>query len=209
MKRVFEPFFTTKEAGKGTGLGLSMVYGIVKQSGGDAFKRCFQCGLCDVVCPWNRVRPFSIRKIVRQAQLGLPDMKVPIRHALAYPERVKFSAVLIFSAVWVLLVYAPATHLVWGGGWMMVFWGSIMMVGLVIEKRVSGSEEVPLPEDIAARLPLLNTDAVPGREVTGYLGDGDYRVEGMKFNMTGYWELQVSVEAGGVRDVAIFELVLP
>jgi signal transduction histidine kinase/ActR/RegA family two-component response regulator len=33
--RVFEPFFTTKEVGKGTGLGLSMVYGFVKQSGGD------------------------------------------------------------------------------------------------------------------------------------------------------------------------------
>lgn len=33
--RIFEPFFTTKESGKGTGLGLSMVYGIVKQSGGN------------------------------------------------------------------------------------------------------------------------------------------------------------------------------
>jgi CheY-like chemotaxis protein len=33
--RLFEPFFTTKEKGKGTGLGLSMVYGIVKQSGGN------------------------------------------------------------------------------------------------------------------------------------------------------------------------------
>jgi signal transduction histidine kinase/ActR/RegA family two-component response regulator len=32
---IFEPFFTTKEQGKGTGLGLSMVYGIVKQSGGN------------------------------------------------------------------------------------------------------------------------------------------------------------------------------
>ena len=36
LKRVFEPFFSTKGVGKGTGLGLSMVYGFVKQSGGNA-----------------------------------------------------------------------------------------------------------------------------------------------------------------------------
>ena len=34
-QHIFEPFFTTKEQGKGTGLGLSMVYGIVRQSGGN------------------------------------------------------------------------------------------------------------------------------------------------------------------------------
>jgi PAS domain S-box-containing protein len=34
-EHMFEPFFTTKKEGKGTGLGLSMVYGIVKQSGGN------------------------------------------------------------------------------------------------------------------------------------------------------------------------------
>jgi Histidine kinase-, DNA gyrase B-, and HSP90-like ATPase len=34
LDRAFEPFFTTKEVDKGTGLGLSMVYGFVKQSGG-------------------------------------------------------------------------------------------------------------------------------------------------------------------------------
>ncbi|MGE0189001.1 MAG: ammonium transporter [Steroidobacteraceae bacterium] len=35
-----------------------------------------------------------------------------------FAERMKFSAVLWFSATWLLLVYAPVTHWVWGGGWL-------------------------------------------------------------------------------------------
>ena len=46
----------------------------IKAAGGEAFKYCFQCGLCDVVCPWNRVRQFSIRKIIREATFGLTEI---------------------------------------------------------------------------------------------------------------------------------------
>jgi Amt family ammonium transporter len=35
-----------------------------------------------------------------------------------FAERMRFSAVLAFSALWLLLVYAPVTHWVWGGGWL-------------------------------------------------------------------------------------------
>ena len=47
----------------------------IKASGGDAFKRCYQCGLCDVVCPWNKVTSFSMRKIVREATFGLTEIE--------------------------------------------------------------------------------------------------------------------------------------
>ncbi len=35
-----------------------------------------------------------------------------------FAERMKFSAVLLFSAAWLLVVYVPITHWVWGGGWL-------------------------------------------------------------------------------------------
>ena len=47
----------------------------IKAAGGDAFKLCYQCGLCDTVCPWNRVRSFSMRKIIRQATFGMTDIE--------------------------------------------------------------------------------------------------------------------------------------
>lgn len=36
----------------------------------------------------------------------------------AVAERVRFSALLLFSALWFLLVYVPVCHWVWGGGWL-------------------------------------------------------------------------------------------
>jgi ammonium transporter, Amt family len=36
----------------------------------------------------------------------------------AFVERMRFSAVLLFSVLWLLLVYVPVAHWVWGGGWL-------------------------------------------------------------------------------------------
>lgn len=36
----------------------------------------------------------------------------------AFAERIKFSAVLLFTTLWLIVVYAPITHWVWGGGWL-------------------------------------------------------------------------------------------
>jgi len=55
---------------------LAEIIDEIKGAGGEAFRYCYQCGKCDVVCPWNRMRPFSIRKIVWQATLGLPEIEL-------------------------------------------------------------------------------------------------------------------------------------
>jgi len=36
----------------------------------------------------------------------------------AYAERVRFGGMLLFSLLWLLLVYCPVAHWVWGGGWL-------------------------------------------------------------------------------------------
>jgi Fe-S oxidoreductase len=48
---------------------------LILEEGGEAFQRCYQCGLCDTVCPWNNVRQFSMRKIVREATFGMTDIE--------------------------------------------------------------------------------------------------------------------------------------
>jgi heterodisulfide reductase subunit C len=46
----------------------------IKELGGDAVKYCYQCGKCDTVCPWNRVTNFSMRKLIREATFGIPEV---------------------------------------------------------------------------------------------------------------------------------------
>ncbi len=47
----------------------------IKAAGGDIFRFCYQCGKCDTVCPWNEVRDFSMRRIIREAAFGLSEIE--------------------------------------------------------------------------------------------------------------------------------------
>jgi Fe-S oxidoreductase len=47
----------------------------IKKAGAESSRLCFQCGKCDVYCPWNTVRDFSIRKIIREATFGLTEIE--------------------------------------------------------------------------------------------------------------------------------------
>ena len=45
-------------------------------------------------------------------------------------------------------------------------------------------------------------------QVTEYLGNGDYLVDGMKFQMGGWWEVRFNITAGDVTDTITFNLTL-
>ena len=47
----------------------------IKEKGGEAVKYCYQCGKCDTVCPWNKVRQFSMRKLIREATFGSSEIE--------------------------------------------------------------------------------------------------------------------------------------
>jgi len=76
-----------------------------------------------------------------------------------FAERMRFSAMLMFSALWLLLVYAPVTYWVWGGGWLLergfmdfagggvvhVNAGVAALVGAVMMGKRKGFPMTPMP----------------------------------------------------------------
>ncbi|MBF0517619.1 MAG: ammonium transporter [Nitrospirae bacterium] len=89
----------------------------------------------------------------------------------AFAERMKFSALMLFSALWLTFVYSPLCHWVWGGGWIGAKLGAIDFAGgtvvhinsavaaiaaiIVIGKR-KGYGKVPMPPH---NLPMTITGA--------------------------------------------------
>ena len=56
----------------------------------------------------------------------------------AYVERMKFAAILLFSGIWLLVVYAPVTHWVWGGG-ILAEWGVLDFAGGIVVHATAGT----------------------------------------------------------------------
>ena len=56
----------------------------------------------------------------------------------AFVERIKFSAMLIFLSMWLLLVYVPVTHWVWGGG-ILSSWGTMDFAGGIVVHATAGT----------------------------------------------------------------------
>ena len=53
---------------------LEMSQAIV-DAGGEALKKCYQCGTCTGTCPWTPITHFNIRKLVRFGQLGIDGIE--------------------------------------------------------------------------------------------------------------------------------------
>ena len=68
----------------------------------------------------------------------------------AFVERMKFVAVMVFTALWLFLVYAPAVYWVWGGG-AMKGWGTIDLAGGIVVHATAGVSALVLAKMIGPR----------------------------------------------------------
>ena len=68
----------------------------------------------------------------------------------AFVERMKFSAIILFTTLWLLLVYAPVAHWVWGGGWMQQM-GAIDLAGGIVVHATAGISALILARFVGPR----------------------------------------------------------
>jgi len=86
-----------------------------------------------------------------------------------YPERITFPAVILFSGIWLILVYAPVTHWVWGGGWLAEM-GVMDFAGGIVVHLTAGVAAVVLAITLGARRGFpneLRPPHNPGMTMTG------------------------------------------
>ena len=87
----------------------------------------------------------------------------------AYVERIKFSAVLWISALWLLLVYAPVTHWIWGGGWLAQMGVQDFAGGLVVHLNC-GMAALVIAKMLGSRKGFPNDVKPPHSPVLVFVG---------------------------------------
>lgn len=68
----------------------------------------------------------------------------------AYVERIKFSSVLMISALWLIFVYGPVCHWVWGGGWLSEM-GVMDFAGGLVVHATAGTSALVIVKFLGAR----------------------------------------------------------
>ena len=68
----------------------------------------------------------------------------------AFVERIKFSAMMIFSGLWLLIVYVPACYWVWGGGWLAQA-GVIDFAGGIVVHATAGASALTIAAMLGKR----------------------------------------------------------
>lgn len=98
-----------------------------------------------------------------------------------FAERMKFSAVLIFSGAWLLLVYAPITHWVWGGGWLAQL-GLYDFAGGTVVHITAGVAALVAAKVLGPRKGFLNSAIMPHNLTMTVTGAGILWVGWFGFN---------------------------
>ncbi|MEJ6518794.1 ammonium transporter [Shewanella bicestrii] len=98
-----------------------------------------------------------------------------------FAERMRFSAVLMFSSAWLLLVYAPITHWVWGGGWLAEL-GLYDFAGGTVVHITAGVAALVAAKVLGPRKGFLNSAIMPHNLTMTVTGAGMLWVGWFGFN---------------------------
>ncbi|MDR1396798.1 MAG: ammonium transporter [Desulfarculales bacterium] len=99
----------------------------------------------------------------------------------AYAERIRFSAMIVFSGAWLLLIYAPLAHWVWGGGWLAEL-GALDFAGGAVVHMSSGAAALAAAHALGARKNLQQGGAPPHNLPVTVLGAGILWIGWFGFN---------------------------
>lgn len=99
----------------------------------------------------------------------------------AFAERIKFSAMLLFSALWTLIVYFPVANWVWGGGWLGQM-GLIDFAGGTVVHVTAGIGALVFALVIGQREGFLTAPIMPHNLTMSFTGAGMLWVGWFGFN---------------------------